>query len=46
MHDRRSKKEGGGWPIVAYLVALAVVGLLTVGQIGVTWDEPNYFTSS
>lgn len=46
MHDQRSKKEGGGWPIVAYLVAIAVVGLLTVGQIGITWDEPNYFTSS
>ncbi len=29
-----------------YLSALAVLGLLTAGSIGVTWDEPNYFTSS
>ncbi|CAN5757248.1 hypothetical protein BH23ACT11_BH23ACT11_14260 [soil metagenome] len=28
------------------MVMLAVVGLLTVGRIGITWDEPNYFTSS
>jgi 4-amino-4-deoxy-L-arabinose transferase-like glycosyltransferase len=31
---------------LAYLAALLLVGLLTVGQIGITWDEPNYFTSS
>ncbi len=30
----------------AYLAALLVLGFLTVGQIGVTWDEPNYFGSS
>ena len=30
----------------AYMAFLVVVGLLTVGRIGVTWDEPNYFTSS
>jgi 4-amino-4-deoxy-L-arabinose transferase-like glycosyltransferase len=30
----------------AYMVFLFLVGLLTVGRIGVTWDEPNYFTSS
>ena len=28
------------------MLLLAVIGLLTVGRIGVTWDEPNYFTSS
>src|SRR3712207_7222136 len=31
---------------LAYLAALLFAGLLTVGQIGITWDEPNYFTSS
>src|SRR3712207_162807 len=31
---------------LAYLAALLFLGLLTVGQIGITWDEPNYFTSS
>jgi 4-amino-4-deoxy-L-arabinose transferase-like glycosyltransferase len=31
---------------LAYLAALLLVGLLAVDQIGVTWDEPNYFTSS
>ncbi|BBL78289.1 hypothetical protein RxyAA322_01430 [Rubrobacter xylanophilus] len=30
----------------AYLGVLLVVGLLTVGRMGITWDEPNYFTSS
>ena len=31
---------------LAYLAALLILGLLTVDQIGITWDEPNYFTSS
>src|ERR671915_328097 len=31
---------------LAYLAALLLVGLLTVHQVGITWDEPNYFTSS
>ena len=31
---------------VAYLAVLLFVGLSTIGQIGITWDEPNYFTSS
>jgi 4-amino-4-deoxy-L-arabinose transferase-like glycosyltransferase len=31
---------------LAYLAFLLFVGLLTIGQIGITWDEPNYFTSS
>jgi 4-amino-4-deoxy-L-arabinose transferase-like glycosyltransferase len=31
---------------LGYLAALLLVGLLTVHQIGITWDEPNYFTSS
>ncbi len=31
---------------LAYLAALLFVGLLIVDQIGITWDEPNYFTSS
>ena len=31
---------------LAYLAFLLLVGLLTIGQIGITWDEPNYFTSS
>jgi 4-amino-4-deoxy-L-arabinose transferase-like glycosyltransferase len=31
---------------IAYLAVLLFVGLLTIGQIGITWDEPNYFTSS
>src|SRR3712207_6837940 len=29
-----------------YLAVLLLAGLLTVHQIGITWDEPNYFTSS
>jgi 4-amino-4-deoxy-L-arabinose transferase-like glycosyltransferase len=31
---------------LGYLAALLLLGLLTVHQIGITWDEPNYFTSS
>jgi 4-amino-4-deoxy-L-arabinose transferase-like glycosyltransferase len=31
---------------LAYLAALLLVGLLTIDQVGITWDEPNYFTSS
>src|SRR5919202_737259 len=31
---------------LVYLAVLLLVGLSTVGQIGITWDEPNYFTSS
>jgi 4-amino-4-deoxy-L-arabinose transferase-like glycosyltransferase len=31
---------------LAYLAALLLVGLLAIDQIGITWDEPNYFTSS
>ena len=31
---------------LAYLAVLLFIGLLTVHQIGITWDEPNYFTSS
>src|SRR3712207_1217467 len=29
-----------------YLAVLLLVGVSTIGQIGITWDEPNYFTSS
>jgi len=29
-----------------YLVFLLLVGVLTVGRIGISWDEPNYFGSS
>ena len=36
----------GHRPFLVYLTILALVGVLTVGQIGITWDEPNYFTSS
>jgi 4-amino-4-deoxy-L-arabinose transferase-like glycosyltransferase len=31
---------------LGYLAVLLLIGLLTVHQIGITWDEPNYFTSS
>ncbi len=31
---------------LAYLAVLLLVGLSTIAQIGITWDEPNYFTSS
>src|SRR5215213_6431571 len=31
---------------IGYLAALLLAGLLSVHQIGITWDEPNYFTSS
>lgn len=34
------------WPLLLYLMGLLLVGLSTIGQIGVTWDEPNYFGSS
>ena len=40
------KRRSGERPIFVYLLVLAFLGLLTVGRIGVTWDEPNYFTSS
>ena len=49
-------KEGGDDNLVTgatehrlflvYLTILLLVGVLSVGQIGITWDEPNYFTSS
>ncbi len=32
--------------VAAYFAGLALVGVLTVGRIGITWDEPNYFTST
>ena len=31
---------------LAYLAVLLLVGVSTIGQMGITWDEPNYFTSS
>lgn len=31
---------------LVYLVSLLVLGGFTVGGIGITWDEPNYFGSS
>ena len=34
------------WLLAAYFAALTVLGVLTVNSIGITWDEPNYFTSS
>lgn len=40
-HSRYEKRL-----LFVYLAALAGLGLLTIGRIGVTWDEPNYFTSS
>ncbi len=46
MYDPRGKRKPGGWLFAAYLAAIAIIGLLTVGQIGITWDEPNYFGSS
>ena len=44
--NRKGYRRGGGWPIFVYLALLAFLGLLTIGRIGITWDEPNYFTSS
>ncbi|QIN79427.1 hypothetical protein GBA65_13920 [Rubrobacter marinus] len=35
-----------GLLLALYLSALLLVGLLTVGSQGITWDEPNYFGSS
>ncbi len=32
--------------LFVYLVFLLVVGVFTVGDIGISWDEPNYFGSS
>ncbi len=46
---RRGDKTGLGRPgklFVLYLLALLVLGFLTVGSQGITWDEPNYFGSS
>lgn len=45
---RRGKDHGkrNRWAFPVYLALLALLGLLTVGRIGITWDEPNYFTSS
>ena len=46
--DGRENMSGNrrDWLFLIYLGGLLVVGLLTVGRIGVTWDEPNYFGSS
>ena len=49
MKERRSKARIGVVEhrlFLAYLAALLLLGLLTVHQIGIAWDEPNYFTSS
>ena len=53
MRGRGGKTGPGGAPggaerllLVLYLSLLLVVGLVTVGSQGVTWDEPNYFGSS
>ncbi|WP_162924633.1 glycosyltransferase family 39 protein [Rubrobacter indicoceani] len=32
--------------LFVFLAGLFVAGVLTVGSIGITWDEPNYFGSS
>lgn len=32
--------------LALYLWALLLLGMLTVGEQGITWDEPNYFGSS
>ena len=46
----RSSKTGPdrteGLLLVVYASVLLVVGLLSVGSQGITWDEPNYFGSS
>ena len=46
--DADNKRLGAGEHrlLLCYLVLLFLVGLVTVHQIGITWDEPNYFTSS
>ncbi|MEJ7819715.1 MAG: glycosyltransferase family 39 protein [Rubrobacteraceae bacterium] len=48
MDGRKRTADDGrwGWAFVLYVVVLLVLGLFTVGRIGVTWDEPNYFGSS
>ena len=49
MKESRSKARIGVVEhrlFLAYLAALLLLGLLTVHQIGIAWDEPNYFTSS
>lgn len=49
MKESRSKARIGVIEhrlFLAYLAALLLLGLLTVHQIGIAWDEPNYFTSS
>ncbi len=40
------KKDVDSRLFLLYLAMLLLVGLATVHQIGITWDEPNYFTSS
>ncbi len=45
----RGDKTGLGRPgklFVLYLLTLLVLGFLTVGSQGITWDEPSYFGSS
>ncbi len=49
MKESRSKARIGVIEhrlFLAYLAGLLLLGLLTVHQIGIAWDEPNYFTSS
>lgn len=43
--QRHAENRGRRW-LSAYLGVLLLAGLLTVGEIGITWDEPNYFGSS
>lgn len=48
--EGRGRKTGLGGTegllLAFYLFVLLVVGLVTVGSQGITWDEPNYFGSS
>ncbi|MDX5893451.1 ArnT family glycosyltransferase [Rubrobacter radiotolerans] len=46
MDGERATCEGSGWPFYLYLAGLLLLGVATVGEIGITWDEPNYFGSS
>lgn len=32
--------------LIAYFAGLLFAGLSTIGSVGITWDEPNYFYSS
>ncbi|MGH3087506.1 MAG: ArnT family glycosyltransferase, partial [Rubrobacteraceae bacterium] len=46
MKEGHSDSSRERWLLFGYLFFLLLVGVLTIGRVGISWDEPNYFGSS